>query len=93
MEQLSHNITQRHKAYIDQLLIEKIYSKIQSEVTDPTIHQAEADIVVLNNKNRIWLKKPADKQVSASLLLPSPGCHLENPDHQSMPPKNTHLHL
>ena len=45
--------------------------------------------VVLNNKNQIWLKKPADKQVSASLLLTTPGCHLENPDYSSMPPKNT----
>ena len=30
----------------------EIYSKIQSEVTDPTIHQAKAGIVVLNNKNQ-----------------------------------------
>ena len=58
-------------------------------VTDPTIDQAESDIVVLNNKNKIWLKKPADKQVSANLLLTTPGCHLENPDYSSMPPKNT----
>ena len=45
--------------------------------------------VVLNNKNQMCLKKPADKQVSASLLLTTPGCHLENPDYSSMPPKNT----
>ena len=60
-----------------------------NEVTDPTIHQAEADIVVLTTRTKLWHKRPADNQVSASLLLPTPSYHLENPDHQSMPPKNT----
>ena len=58
-------------------------------VTDPTIHQAEAGIVVLTTRTKIWPERPTDKQVSASLLLTTPGCHLENPDYSSMPPKNT----
>ena len=87
MEQLAHNILNDTK-HIFQLLTEKD-SKLQSEVTDPTIHQAEAGIVVLTTRTNIWPKRPTDKQVRTSLLLTTPGYHLENPDYSSMSPKNT----
>ena len=42
----------------------------------PTIHQAEADIVVLTTRTKLWPKRPADKSSQRQLA----------PTHPKLPP-------
>ena len=53
---------------------------LQTEVTDPTVHQAEAQKIVLNNKNQIWPKRPTNKHPAPAV----PGC-------PKLPPGNPRL--